>query len=143
MRTMGRDERRKGALKLVSGVESIGFAIPSSTAISVADQTSENDKPIAPYLGVNLANLTPEIAERFGIQTERGALVTSVGPEGPATEARIKSRRVIVAAGEKETLDSGDPIPALSDYRPGDTVELIVASDGEERQVTVELGERG
>lgn len=61
-------------------------------------------------------------------------------PEGPA--AGIEPRSVIVAAGQTEVLDSGDLISALRDYRPGDQVELTVANDGEERQVTVELGER-
>jgi len=125
-----------------TGVESIGFAIPSSTAISIADQLIESGEAVGPYLGVGLANLTPEIAERFGIPTERGALVTGVDPNGPAEGAGIEPRSVIVAAGEKEILDSGDLISALRDYRPGDTVELTVARDGEERQVTVELGER-
>ena len=126
----------------VTGVESIAFAIPSSTAISVAGQLIETGEATAPYLGITPSTVTPEIAERFGIPTQRGALVTSVDPDGPAEEASIKPRSVIVAAGETEILGSGDLISALRNYRPGDSVELTVAREGEERRVTVELGER-
>jgi serine protease Do len=126
----------------VTGVESIGFAIPSSTAISVADQIIESGEAAAPYLGITPATLTPEIAEHFDIPTQRGVLVTSVDPNGPAEEAGIEPRSVIVAVGKAEILDSGDLISALRDYRPGDSVELTVARDGEERRVTAELGER-
>ena len=48
----------------------------------------------------------------------------------------------MVAAGETEILDSGDLISALRAYRPGDSVEMTGARGGEERRVTVELGER-
>ena len=125
-----------------TGAVNIGFAIPSPTAISVADQIIETGRATQPYLGVGLANLTPEIAERFGIPTERGALITSVEPGSPADEAGVEPRGVITAVGEQEVEDTGDLLAALRDYRPGDEVELTVTSDGEERQVTVELGER-
>ena len=68
--------------------------------------------------------------------------MTSMDPDGPAGEPGIELRSVIAALAEGEILDSADLISALRDYRPGDSVELTVASDGEERQVTVELGER-
>ena len=126
----------------VTGVESIAFAIPSSTAISVAGQLIESGEATASYLGITPSTVTPEIAERFGIPTQRGALVTSVDPDGPAEEAGIEPRSVIVPAGKTEILDSGDLISALRNYRPGDSVELTVAREGEERRVTVELGER-
>ncbi len=89
-----------------------------------------------------MADLTPEIAERFGIPTERGALVTEVDPNGPATEAGVKPQDVITAVGSEEIEDSGDLLAALRDYRPGDQVELTVARDDRERRLTVELGER-
>ncbi len=126
-----------------TGVESIGFAIPASTAISVADQLIEDGEATHPYIGVSLANLTPEIAEQFGISTERGALVTGVDPNGPAAEASIEPRSLITAVGSEEIEDSGNLLAALRDHRPGDSVKLTIADDGEAREVTVELEERG
>ncbi len=126
-----------------TGVESIGFAIPASTAISVADQLIEDGEATHPYIGVSLANLTPEIVEQFGISTERGALVTGVDPNGPAAEASIEPRSLITAVGSEEIEDSGNLLAALRDHRPGDSVKLTIADDGEAREVTVELEERG
>ncbi|MDP8946610.1 MAG: S1C family serine protease [Actinomycetota bacterium] len=126
-----------------TGAVDIGFAIPSPTAVSVADQLIEDGEADHPYLGVSVANLTPEIAEQFGIAVESGALVTDVDPEGPAAEAGIEPGSVIIALGAQGVADTGDLLAALRDYRPGDTVELTVAAEeGETREASVELGER-
>lgn len=125
-----------------TGAVNIGFAIPSTTVISVADQLIEDGEANQPYLGVGLATLTPEIAERFGISTDKGALVTGGEPNGPAAEAGIESQDVITAVGDEEIEDPGDLLAALRNYRPGDQVELTVVRNGQERQVAVELGER-
>ena len=125
-----------------TGAVNIGFAIPAPTAISVADQIIETGQATHPYLGVGLTDLTPEIADRFGLPTEVGALITGVEPGSPADEAGIEPRGVITAVGEEEVRDTGDLLAALRDYAPGDEAELTVARDGEESRVTVELGER-
>ncbi len=126
-----------------TGAVDIGFAIPSDTVISVADQIIEGGEAAHPYLGVSLSNLTPRIAERFGIPTESGALVVEVDPNGPADQAGVERGSVITAVGSEEVETTGDLLSALRDYRPGDSVELTMVDGGEERQVTVELGERG
>jgi serine protease Do len=125
-----------------TGAVNIGFAIPSETATSVADQIIESGEADHPYLGVSLTNLTPETAQRFGIAVESGALVTNVDPQGPTAETGIEPRGVITAIGDEEVETSGDLLSALREYNPGDTVEMTVASGGEAREVTVELGER-
>ena len=125
-----------------TGAVNIGFAIPSTTAISVADQIIETGQATHPYLGVGVANLTPEIAERFGIGAERGALITSVEPGSPAEEAGVEPRGVITAVGKEQVQDTGDLLAALRGYAPGDEAEFTIASNGEKSQVTVKLGER-
>ncbi len=125
-----------------TGAVGIGFAIPSTTAISVADQIIETGQATHPYLGVGLTNLTPEIAAQFRIPTEAGALITAVEPGSPADEAGIEPRGVITAVGEEEVRDTGDLLAALRDYAPGDEAELTVVRDGEAERFTVELGER-
>ncbi len=126
-----------------TGAVAIGFAIPSPTAVSVADQLIEDGEATQPYLGVSVANLTPEIARQFGTAVESGALVTGVDSGGPAAEAGLEPGSVITALGSQEVADTGDLLAALRDHRPGDTVELAVAAEGgQTRQVSVELGER-
>ena len=125
-----------------TGAVNIGFAIPAEAATSVADQIIETGEADHPYLGVSLTNLTPETARRFGIAVESGALVTNVDSQGPAAEAGIEPRSVITAAGDEGVETSGDLLSALREYNPGNMVEVTVASGGEAREVTVELGER-
>jgi serine protease Do len=125
-----------------TGAANIGFAIPSDTAISVTDQIIESGEVIHPYLGVSLTNLNPQVAERFGISVETGALVTGVDPNGPANEAGIGRETVITAVSSERIESAGDLLAALREYRPGDRVNLIVVEDGNEREVAVELGER-
>jgi serine protease Do len=126
-----------------TGAVNIGFAIPSETATSVADQIIEDGEAVHPYLGVSPTNLTPETARRFGIGVESGALVTEVDPRGPAAQAGVEPSSVITAVAGETVENTGDLLSALREYSPGDTVEMTVASGGETREVTVELGERG
>ena len=123
-----------------TGATNIGFAIPSDTAISVADQLIETGRATQPYLGIGLEEITPEDAERFDVPG--GVLVTNVEGGGPSDEAGLQRGDVITAAGSVETASYGDLLGALRDYRPGDTINLSVVRDGDEREIEVELGER-
>jgi serine protease Do len=124
-----------------TGAENIGFAIPSDTAVSVADQLIENGKATHPYLGVYLSDLTPETASKFGGSVDAGALVEKVKPGSPADEAGLRRGDVVTAVGPQEIRSSGDLISALRDYQPGDTVGLKVHRNGQESQVRVTLAE--
>ena len=126
-----------------TGAESIGFAIPADTVVSVAEQLIETGEATQPYLGVTLSDLNPETARRLDANTESGALVTEVEPGGPAENAGLGAGDVVTALGEEEIRNSGDLLSALRHYRPGDTVEVTVARDGGESTFDLELGERG
>jgi serine protease Do len=124
--------------------ESIGFAISSETATSVADQLIENGRVSNPFLGVRgLRDLTPDIARQFELSVESGAIFAEVVPGGPADAAGMNSGDVITALGSAEIADSGDLLATLRDYRPGDDVTLTVVRGGRgnEESVEVELEE--
>ncbi len=122
-----------------TGAENIGFAIPSTTAISVADQLIETGEAEHPLLGVNLTPLTPQVAEDYDLGVESGVLVTNVPQDGPAANAGVEPGDVITAVGGEDVTDPGDVISALRDYSPGETVDLSAVSGGEERQFEVTL----
>jgi serine protease Do len=124
-----------------TGAENIGFAIPSETAVSVADQLIENGEATHPYLGVYLSDLTPETASKFGSSVDAGALVEKVEPGSPADTAGVQRGDVVTAVGPEEIRSSGDLISVLRDYQPGDTVGLKILRNGEENQVRVNLAE--
>jgi serine protease Do len=126
-----------------TGAEGIGFAIPSDTAASVADQLIANGRAVHPYLGVSLVDLTSETSKQFGGRLDSGAVVMEIDPGGPAARAGIQSGDVITAIGSAEVEDAGDLLGELRSYQPGDTVQLTVDKNGQQRRVPVTLGERG
>ncbi|TCJ16014.1 PDZ domain-containing protein [Rubrobacter taiwanensis] len=123
-------------------VEGIGFAIPSTTAASVADQIIETGEAVHPFLGIAPVDLTPEIAERFGIPADSGVIVAEVVPDSPADEAGLRREDVITAVDGTRIEGSGDLFAVLREYRPGDTVQLTVVRDGSEQTVELTLAER-
>jgi serine protease Do len=125
-----------------TGAVNIGFAIPSDTAISVADQLIETGEVRSAYLGIGTTDLSPEDAERFDLPVQSGAIVESVEPGSGAEAAGVRRGDIIVRLGDNPVENTGDLFGALRDYRPGDTVELTVVRDGEEQTLEVTLGER-
>jgi serine protease Do len=125
-----------------TGAVNIGFAIPSDTAVSVADQLIETGEVSSPYLGVYTTDLTPEVADRFDLPVDSGAIVERVEPGSAADEAGVSRGDIIVALGDAPIENSGDLLGALRDYQPGDTVDLTVVRDSGEETLEVTLGER-
>jgi serine protease Do len=125
-----------------TGAVNIGFAIPSDTVISVADQLIETGEVSSAYLGVGTTDLSPEDAERFGLPVESGAIVEQVEPGSGADAAGVRRGDIIVRLGSDPIENAGDLFGALRDYQPGDTVELTVVRDGEEQTLDATLGER-
>lgn len=123
------------------GAENLGFAIPSTTVVPVVEQLIEEGEVSHPYLGIRGATLTPQVAERFGIDLDRGVVVADVEPGGPAAEAGIEPGSVIVSLAGEDIANFGDLVSVLRQHDPGGTVSLTVVRGGEERTVDVTLGE--
>jgi serine protease Do len=127
-----------------TGAQAIGFAIPSDTATSVADQLIENGRVSSPYLGIRYTELTQDISERFDLSVKNGVIVTEVERGGPAADAGLRPEDVITALGSTQIKGPGDLLAALRNYKPGDTVTLTVVRGGtsNEENIQVKLGER-
>ncbi len=125
-----------------TGAENIGFAIPSDTAISVADQLIETGEATQPYIGVSLADLTPETAEQFGLDVDAGIVVARVERGYAAADAGIQTNDIITEIEGTTVETSGDLLGALREYRPGDEVEMTVVRNGGEETFVVTLDER-
>jgi serine protease Do len=125
-----------------TGAEGIGFAIPSYTVVSVADQLIKSGEAQHPYLGVAVSDLTPQVSNRFGVSAESGALIAKVEPGGPADGAGIRAGDVVTGLDSTDIRSSGDLLSALRQYQPGDKVELTILRDSQESTFDVRLGER-
>ena len=125
-----------------TGAENLGFAIPSDTAVSVADQLIATGKVSTAYLGVLTTDLSPEDATKFELPVDSGALVEQVVPGSAAADAGVRKGDIITALGDARVERYGDLLGALRDHAPGDTVTLTVFRDGEETKREVTLGEK-
>ena len=123
-----------------SGTNSgVGFAIPSTTVVALADQLIENGEVRSGYMGIQGQDVTPEAADAFGVP--KGAIIMAVQPGSPAEDAGLRAEDVIVALNG-EAIDSMLALQSRVVVRqPGDEVTVTYMRDGDEREATVTLGE--
>ena len=121
---------------------SIGFAIPAPEVVDVVTQLLESGEVEHAFLGVRPAPLTPQIAERFGIDTDEGILVFSVVPGSGADEAGVQEGDIVTRIGETPIHQVEDLLSLLRERAPGDEIELRVLREGEEQTIPVTLTDR-
>lgn len=118
----------------------IGFAIPTNLAKNVMDQLIEYGSVQRGRIGVTGQDLTPELAEAFGLSSTRGALVTRVFPDSPAEKAGIRTEDVITEVDGRAIRDFAELRNQVGLRRVGDEVTLKLFRGGKARTVKVKLG---
>jgi serine protease Do len=96
-----------------TGAENLGFAIPSDTAVSVADQLIDTGEVSTAYLGVVTTDLSPEEASNFDLPVDSGALVEQVVQGSAAADAGVRRGDIITALGDARVERYGDLLGAL------------------------------
>lgn len=90
-------------------------------------------------LGLELANLTEDLAPYFSARAGEGVLILAVEDESPAAKAGIKGGDVLLGVNGTAVSDAGDVLDALSDLDPGDTASLEIARKGIKKTCDVEV----
>jgi S1-C subfamily serine protease len=121
------------------GAVAIGFAIPAATAVNVADQLLKTGHVEHAFIGIQPAQLTPELAQELGLAQSTGVLVYGVTRGGPADQARVVPGDILVAIGGKRLESVEDLFTALRQRRPGQTITLDLLRDGKRQTVDVHL----
>ncbi|MGN6871691.1 MAG: S1C family serine protease [Solirubrobacteraceae bacterium] len=124
------------------GAVAIGFAIPAATAVSVADQLLKTGRVEHAFIGIQPAQVTPQLAQELGIAETFGILVYGVSPGSPAAQAHIAPGDIIVAIAGKSLSTVEDLFTALRQKRPGETVTLEVVRGGKREGVEVRLSDK-
>jgi serine protease Do len=117
----------------------IGFAVPSNLASGVIVQLQEAGRVERGWLGVQLQQLTGDIAAALDLAEERGALVAAVQPDSPADEAGLEAGDVIVRYGGRTVAELRDLPRLVAGTRPGEEVDVVVVRGGEERTLSVTI----
>ncbi|ABD11362.1 MULTISPECIES: S1C family serine protease [Frankia] len=125
-----------------TGASSLGFAIPSATAVDAVEQLLRTGTVKHAFVGVQLATLTSAIAERLGLDVRAGALVLAVVRGGPAGKAGVLPGDVIRSFNGKSVASAGEFSARLREVSPGDMVTLGVHRDGRDHTVQVRVSDR-
>lgn len=118
----------------------LSFAIPVSVVRDVIDQLRDGGQVKRGWLGVSIQNVDKNLAEGFGLDRPRGALVVDVVADSPAADAGLESGDVIVTFGG-ETIETSAQLPhVVGLVKPDSKVEVGVMRDGGMMTLTVEVG---
>lgn len=121
--------------------QGIGFAIPINLVKKLIPELKQNGRVSRSWLGVGIRPVTADLAEGFGLDRPRGALVAQVVPDGPADKAGIEPGDVITKFDGKIIEDASE-LPLLAGLAGvGRKVELEVYRDGKPRSFKLKLGE--
>ena len=123
------------------GYMGVSFAIPIDVAMDVANQLQSHGKVTRGRLGVQIQQLSQDLAKSFGMKDAKGALVASVEPGSPADKAGFKSGDVIVEFDGKPVTDSRDLPRMVGMTKPGTETKVKIYRQGEEKTLSVAVGE--
>ena len=123
------------------GNQGVGFAVPVNMARRVMEQLLKNGKVVRGYMGVMIQEVTPQLAQAFGLRDAQGALVGDVSEGSPAAQAGLVKGDIITQLNGESFTDSRELRLKISQLAPGATVKLKVLRAGQEREVSVTLGE--
>ncbi|MFN9727406.1 S1C family serine protease [Acidovorax sp.] len=108
------------------GSMGIGFAIPVSTARMVLDGIVKNGEVTRGWIGVEPNELSPELAETFGVKATEGVIITGVLQDGPAAQGGMRPGDVIVRVGGKQVDNVSELLAAVAALKPGEPSPFVV-----------------
>jgi serine protease Do len=123
------------------GYMGLSFAIPIDVAINVRDQLIKTGRVVRGRIGVGVQNLDAQLAQSFGLDRPRGALVSYVDPEGPSNKAGLEPGDVILSVNGEEIEESSTLPSRIAAMKPGSTAQLRVWRDRKERTIEVRIAE--
>lgn len=123
------------------GYQGVSFAIPIDVAMEVVNQLKSGNKIARGWLGVIIQEVSSDLAESFGLDRPRGALVSQVTPASPAEKAGLQASDVILSFAGKAVEDSSDLPRMVGMTKPGVKVPVQVWRRGALKEIYVVLGE--
>jgi len=124
---------------IIADAQGLGFAIPINLAKWVMEQILTEGKVTRGWLGVAVQDITPDLAEAFGVK--EGVLVTRVIPGSPAEKAGLKAGDVIIAVNGEKVSNFRDLQFKIIKLKPGTEATVTVLRKGEKKTLKVKIGE--
>jgi serine protease Do len=121
------------------GNQGIGFAVPSNVCRWIMESLVKYGQVERGFLGIEIQNLTPGLAQAFKAGTTNGALVSGVTPGSPADAAGLKSGDVIIEFNGQPVADANQFKLRVTETIPGTTVSVKIKRNGETETFNVTL----
>ena len=112
------------------GSQGIGFAIPVSLMKNVMQQIIEHGETIRGWLGIEIQDLTPTLAESFGLQNIEGVIIAGILRDGPADQAGLRAGDILTSIGNQTVGDSESALNLIAQATPGKPLQLKGIRDG-------------
>jgi serine protease Do len=123
------------------GYQGVSFAIPIDVAMEVANALKSGGKVSRGWLGVVIQEVNADLAESFGLDRPRGALIAEVMEGAPAAKSGLQASDVILSFDGKAVENSSDLPRMVGATKPGSKVAVEVWRKGKLQRIDVELGE--
>ncbi|MDR2112123.1 MAG: trypsin-like peptidase domain-containing protein [Candidatus Accumulibacter sp.] len=120
----------------------IGFAIPVSTARSIMEQIIRNGSVVRGWIGVEVQEITEELAESFGLPDTDGALIAGVQRGSPADKGGIKPGDVLLAVADQPVKDAQAMLNLIAALVPGETVAFTFRRQTRPVSLQIRVGKR-
>ena len=124
------------------GSVGIGFAIPAKVAKDTVAQLIANGSVTRGWLGIQLQEVTTEIAAALGLKERGGVLVAEVLAGTPAAKSGLESGDVILGLAGEDVRSPNDLSRRVASYAPGDRIKVRISREGKVRNLDVTLGQR-
>ena len=121
----------------------LSFAIPASVVRNVVAQIQETGVVERGWLGVSIQDVDRNLADSFGLDRPRGALIAQVGKDSPAEQAGLEPGDVILSFAGEAIETSADLPHVVGLIAPGTKVVAVIFREGKEQDLTVEVGGLG
>lgn len=124
------------------GSVGIGFAIPVSTAKSVMEAIIKSGHVVRGWIGIESQDITPELAESFGLGQQSGAIIAGVVRNGPADRAGIRPGDILLTVDGKQVANTNEMLNLIAQLVPGGKAKMTVMRKNRKATLDVTVGRR-
>jgi serine protease DegQ len=120
----------------------IGFAIPVTTVKTVMESIIKTGQVVRGWIGVEPQDITPELAESFGLDRKSGTIIAGVLRNGPADRAGMRPGDILVEVNGRPVQDTTDMLNVIAQLQPGKKASMKVLRKNAETSLDITVGTR-
>lgn len=124
------------------GSVGIGFAIPVTTAKSVMEEIIKTGQVVRGWIGIESQDITPELADSFGLARQSGAIIAGVVRDGPADRAGIRPGDILLTVQGRAVANTSEMLTLIAQLTPGARAQMTVMRKNRQSTLDVTVGKR-